>query len=143
MTLEITERLLAEDNERMLSQLNELKAIGVKLAIDDFGTGYSALSYLRSFPIDLLKIDRSFVTDIADDEEKARLVRGIVEMGRALRLGIVTEGIEQKAQANLMRELRSDYGQGYLFSRPVDGATVDRMLADRLPITSAHATADN
>ena len=133
LTLEITERLLADDSDFMLRQLDELKAIGVRLAIDDFGTGYSALSYLRTFPVDLLKIDRSFMGGIVDDEEKARLVRGIVDMGRALRLSIVTEGIEDADQAALMRELRSDLGQGYLFSPPVAPTAIERFLADGLP----------
>jgi diguanylate cyclase (GGDEF)-like protein/PAS domain S-box-containing protein len=133
LTLEITERLLADDSDFMLRQLDELKAIGVRLAIDDFGTGYSALSYLRTFPVDLLKIDRSFMGGIVDDEEKARLVRGIVDMGRALRLSIVTEGIEDADQAALMRELRSDLGQGYLFSPPVAPTAIERFLAEGLP----------
>jgi hypothetical protein len=92
VTLEITEHLQADDSERMLSRLNALKRIGVRLAIDDFGS-YSSLSYLRSFPIDLLKIDRSFIADISRDSETARLVRGIVDMGHALHLEIVTEGM--------------------------------------------------
>ena len=100
------------------------------LAVDDFGTGYSALSYLQTFPIDVLKIDRSFVSGIDRDPERARLVRSIVEMGHNLRLSVVSEGIEEAGEAALMREFRSQYGQGYLFSKPVDAATLDRLLAD-------------
>jgi diguanylate cyclase (GGDEF)-like protein/PAS domain S-box-containing protein len=143
VTLEITEHLQADDSERMLSRLNELKRIGVRLAIDDFGTGYSSLSYLRSFPIDLLKIDRSFIADISQDPETARLVRGIVDMGHALHLEIVTEGIERADQAALLRELRSDYGQGYHFSRPVDAAAIDGLLAGGTPAPPLQATADH
>ena len=130
LTLEITEHLLLDDGELMQQRLQALKEIGVRLAIDDFGTGYSALSYLQTFPVDVLKIDRSFVSGIDHDPERARLVRGIVEMGHNLRLSVVSEGIEEAGEAALMREFRSQYGQGYLFSKPVDAATLDRLLAD-------------
>jgi diguanylate cyclase (GGDEF)-like protein/PAS domain S-box-containing protein len=129
LALEITEGLLVEDGERIQSQLRELKQIGVRLAVDDFGTGYSALSYLRSFPLDVLKIDRSFVAGIEDDVDRSRLVRDIVEMAHNLGLTVVTEGIEEAGEAALMRELRSDYGQGYWFSRPASADAVDRILA--------------
>jgi diguanylate cyclase (GGDEF)-like protein/PAS domain S-box-containing protein len=130
LTLEITEHLLVEDSEHIHGQLAELKRIGVELAVDDFGTGYSALSYMRTFPIDTLKIDRSFTSGIDQDAEKAGIVRAIVEMGHQLRLKIVTEGIEQPAEAALLRDFRSDYGQGYLFSRPVEAAAIEELLAD-------------
>jgi diguanylate cyclase (GGDEF)-like protein/PAS domain S-box-containing protein len=130
LTLEITEHLLLDDSDLMQQRLQALKEIGVHLAVDDFGTGYSALSYLQKFPIDVLKIDRSFVSGIDRDPERARLVHGIVEMGRNLRLSVVSEGIEEAGEAALMREFRSEYGQGYLFSKPVDAATLDRLLSD-------------
>src|SRR3954451_9796818 len=130
LTLEITERLLLDDCDLMQQLLQDLKEIGVRLAVDDFGTGYSALSYLQKFPIDVLKIDRSFVAGIDRDPERARLVRSIVEMGHNLRLSVVSEGIEEAGEAALMREYRSQYGQGYLFSKPVDAATFDRLLID-------------
>jgi EAL domain-containing protein (putative c-di-GMP-specific phosphodiesterase class I) len=129
LTLEITEHLLLDDGELMQGRLQALKEIGVHLAVDDFGTGYSALSYLRTFPIDVLKIDRSFVSGIDRDPERARLVRSIVEMGHTLCLSVVSEGIEEVGEAALMREFRSQYGQGYLFSKPVDAATLDHLLA--------------
>ena len=125
LTLEITEGLLVEDGDRIQLQLRELKGIGVRLAVDDFGTGYSALSYLRSFPLDLLKIDRSFVAGIDHDPDRARLVRDIVEMAHNLGLSVMTEGIEEAGEAALVRELRSDYGQGYWFSRPAGPGTID------------------
>ena len=130
LTLEITEHLLLDDGELMQRRLRALKEIGVHLAIDDFGTGYSALSYLQTFPIDVLKIDRSFVSGIDRDPERARLVRSIVEMGHNLSLSVVSEGIEEAGEAALMREFRSQYGQGYLFSRPVDAATLQHLLTD-------------
>ena len=137
LTLEITEHLLLDDGDLMQQRLRALKEIGVHLAVDDFGTGYSALSYLQTFPIDVLKIDRSFVSGIDRDPERARLVHGIVEMGRNLRLSVVSEGIEEAGEAALMREFRSQYGQGYLFSKPVDAATLDRLLADGTTLMEA------
>jgi diguanylate cyclase (GGDEF)-like protein len=139
LTLEITEGLLVEDGERIQRQLRELKQIGVRLAVDDFGTGYSALSYLRSFPLDVLKIDRSFVAGIDHDPDRARLVRDIVEMAHNLGLTVVTEGIEEAGEAALVAELQSDYGQGYWFSRPVDPAAVGRLLAGGLAMDALPA----
>jgi diguanylate cyclase (GGDEF)-like protein/PAS domain S-box-containing protein len=136
LTLEITEALLVEDDERMQHELRKLKDIGVRLAVDDFGTGYSALSYLRSFPLDVLKVDRSFVAGIDQDGEKASLVRGIIEMAHNLSLAVVTEGIETPAEAALARELRSDYGQGYWFARPADPAVIDRLLTGDLSVSA-------
>jgi EAL domain-containing protein (putative c-di-GMP-specific phosphodiesterase class I) len=106
----------------------------VRLAVDDFGTGYSALSYLRSFPIDILKIDRSFVAGIDHNPDRAHLARDIVEMAHNLGLTVVTEGIEEPGEAALVRDLQSDYGQGYWFSRPVDPATIDLLLSGELTI---------
>jgi diguanylate cyclase (GGDEF)-like protein/PAS domain S-box-containing protein len=128
LTLEITERILVDDSDVTLRRVTELKDIGVRLAVDDFGTGYSALSYLQAFPIDVLKIDRSFVSGIDCDEEKARLVRGIIDMGHNLRMKIVIEGIEQPGEAALLQVFRYDLGQGYFFSRPVDAATIEHLL---------------
>jgi diguanylate cyclase (GGDEF)-like protein/PAS domain S-box-containing protein len=132
ITLEITERLLVEDSDAVAIRLRALKEIGVRLAVDDFGTGYSSLSYLQSFPVDILKIDRSFVAGIDGDQERARLVGGIVDMGHSLGLQIVTEGIEEPGDAAVLRDLGSDFGQGYLFSRPIDPAAAGRFLAERL-----------
>jgi diguanylate cyclase (GGDEF)-like protein/PAS domain S-box-containing protein len=134
LTLEITEYLLLDDSELMQRQLRELKDYGVRLAVDDFGTGYSALSYLQTFPIDVLKIDRSFVSGIDLDAEKARLVQGIVEIGNNLNLRVVTEGIEQPGEAALLRDIDSEFGQGYLFSRPVDAVALAALLASGIPV---------
>jgi diguanylate cyclase (GGDEF)-like protein/PAS domain S-box-containing protein len=134
LTLEITEGLLVEDGDKIQLQLRELKEIGVRLAVDDFGTGYSALSYLRSFPLDVLKIDRSFVAGIDHDPDRAHLVRDIVEMAHNLGLMVVTEGIEEPGEAALVRDLQSDYAQGFWYSRPVDPATADELLSGRLGI---------
>jgi diguanylate cyclase (GGDEF)-like protein/PAS domain S-box-containing protein len=134
LILEITEGVLVEDAAHIQRQLRELKQLGVRLAVDDFGTGYSALSYLRSFPVDVVKVDRSFVAGIDHDAERARFVRDIVDMAHNLTLAVVTEGIEEPGEAALVRDLRSDYGQGYCYSRPVDPTVIGRMLSGELSI---------
>ena len=128
--------MLVDDSDVTQRQLRELKEIGIELAVDDFGTGYSALSYMRSFPVDVLKIDRSFVSGIDADPEKAGLVRGIVEMGHSLRLKIVTEGIEEPGEAQLLRDLRSDFGQGFLFARPLEADSIRALLEESLPFAA-------
>jgi diguanylate cyclase (GGDEF)-like protein/PAS domain S-box-containing protein len=128
LVLELTESLLVDDREEIMVQLERLKALGLRLAVDDFGTGYSVLSYLQEFPIDLLKIDKSFVDDIHTAPDKAKLVAGIVQLSDSLRLQVIAEGIEEIAQAQELRAMHSPLGQGYLFSRPVPIETIDSLL---------------
>ena len=104
----------------ILADLHEqIKALGVSVAVDDFGTGYSSLSYLKRLPIDVIKIDRSFITDAGGDLESAQFVRTIVTLGHALGLSLVAEGIETEAQLDLLRDCGCEMGQGYLFGRPM------------------------
>lgn len=119
LTVEITESLLLQDHGQTLTQLRALKAQGVRIAIDDFGTGYSALSYLRRFPVDLLKIDKSFVRDIAVDREARTLIEAIIAMAHNLGIDVVAEGVETAAQAAVLRAARCRYAQGYYFSQPL------------------------
>ncbi len=119
LELEITESTVMHGIEAAIATLGELKAMGVRLAIDDFGTGYSSLSYLRQFPINRLKIDRAFVADVGSDPDAAALVSSIVALGRSLGLELVAEGIENEEQADFLRILECDRGQGFLFQRPV------------------------
>ena len=130
LALEITESLLPEDGAAVIEQLAELAALGVHIAVDDFGTGYSALSRLHHFPIDTVKIDRSFITGIERDANKAQLVQGIVSLAESLNLVVVAEGIEHPAQAEALRAMRAHYGQGYLFSRPVAPERIWALLQD-------------
>jgi EAL domain-containing protein (putative c-di-GMP-specific phosphodiesterase class I) len=130
LALEITESLLPEDGAAVIEQLAQLEALGVHIAVDDFGTGYSALSRLHHFPIDTVKIDRSFITGIERDPNKARLVKGIVSLAESLNLVVVVEGIEHPAQAEQLRAMRAHYGQGYLFSRPVASEQMFALLQD-------------
>ncbi len=104
--------------------LEALARIGVRVAIDDFGTGYSSLAYLKRFPIDTLKIDRSFVNGIVDDVQDAAIVRSVVALGKALNLTVTAEGVETAAQQQRLIEIGCDLGQGYLFGRPAPAAAL-------------------
>src|SRR6202011_3648046 len=119
LMLELTESVLLRRDERIHSDLMELKLAGVRLAIDDFGTGYSSLSYLRELPIDVLKIDKSFIDGIAVSEGRLALVEVIVRMAKTLGLTVTAEGIESEAQRELLISLGCETGQGYLLEKPV------------------------
>ncbi|TVZ03810.1 EAL domain-containing protein [Trebonia kvetii] len=117
--LELTESALLRRDERLHSELAELKGIGVKLAIDDFGTGYSSLSYLRDLPIDVVKMDKSFVEGIADSDQRLALAEGIVQIARTLSLDVIAEGIETEVQRDLLSSMDCHYGQGFLLAMPM------------------------
>jgi diguanylate cyclase (GGDEF)-like protein len=119
LVLEITESVVMSDHETASHQIRKLKRLGVQIAIDDFGTGYSSLSYLRRFDLDVLKIDRYFIEGISLGSEEAALVRAIIELGKALRMEVVAEGVEVEDQLTELRALDCDLAQGYLFSRPL------------------------
>jgi len=136
LRLEITESLLVRGAESVIPIMDDLVAMGLALALDDFGTGYSSLSYLKKFPITTLKIDRSFVIGIPDDENDCAIARAIVTMGQQLRQEIVAEGVETREQMAFLRALGCDQLQGYLFSAPVTAEAFAAMLREdrRLPI---------
>ncbi len=119
ITVEITERLLTSDSEKALNVLNILRDYGVKIAIDDFGTGYSSLSYLIKFPVDIIKIDRSFVDAIGKESSAETLIETILLMAKKLNIKVVAEGIETQEQLDFLRKCHCDYGQGYLLGRPM------------------------
>jgi diguanylate cyclase (GGDEF)-like protein len=129
LILEITESVLIEDQELIFGTLRTLKQLGVAIALDDFGTGYSSLSYLQKFPVDVLKIDRSFVSGAASQTSGDQLIRTIIELGRAYHLEVVAEGIEDESQRTRLRELGCRRGQGYHFARPTDAAGIESHLA--------------
>jgi diguanylate cyclase (GGDEF)-like protein/PAS domain S-box-containing protein len=129
LVIEITESLLISEPDVAVQRLGDLRHLGARLAIDDFGTGYSSLSYLRRFPVDVLKIDRSFVTALGGDPEDAALAHAIVKLGRVLHLRVVAEGIETAAQLAELRALDCEYGQGYLFARPLTADAMSAVLA--------------
>jgi EAL domain-containing protein (putative c-di-GMP-specific phosphodiesterase class I) len=129
--LEMTESSLIPDMGTALDVLGSLRRLGVSLLMDDFGTGYSSLSYLHSFPIDVLKIDRSFVGRMTEGEQPLQIVRTIIELARVLGMDVVAEGIETSEQYHLLRNLGCRYGQGFLFARPMPVETLNMLL--RLP----------
>jgi len=129
LELELTESILMEDSHGTVKALQELKAMGLRLSIDDFGTGYSSLSYLSRFPLDELKIDRSFVIDFDKSANDASLVRAIIAMGQSMQLELVAEGVETSDQFQFLTRHGADVIQGYLFSRPVTAAALRPMLA--------------
>jgi EAL domain-containing protein (putative c-di-GMP-specific phosphodiesterase class I) len=118
LTLELTESILVEDSEMVGVTLAELKKIGVRLGLDDFGTGYSALGYLKRFPFDIVKVDRSFVRGLGEDAGDSAIVGAVLGMARALGMEVVAEGIETETQLACLRELGAEYGQGFYFARP-------------------------
>ena len=128
LILEITESVLMIDTAATISRLLQLKSLGVRLAIDDFGTGYSSFAYLRRFPVDIIKIDKSFVDDIATEETATALVDAMIRIGKTLRLETVAEGVELVEQADRLRTLHCDIGQGYLFSRPLPSDSISTFL---------------
>ena len=128
LILEVTESTLMRDSVATVTRLNALKQLGVKVAIDDFGTGYSSLAYLRQFPVDVLKIDRSFVADMSRSPDAAALIHTLIELGRTLGLVTLAEGIETHEQLEGLRRERCDHGQGFLFSGPVDARQIAGLL---------------
>ena len=131
LKLEITESVVMENAEHTISILNRIKEMGVRLSIDDFGTGYSSLSYLHRFPIDTLKIDRSFVSAMEDGTENGEIVRTIITLAKALKMNVVAEGIESIHQLHQLRILECEYGQGFLFARPVPASNVMQMFSEQ------------
>ena len=129
LMLEITESVLMEDRKPIIRDLDALRELGVRIAIDDFGTGYSALSYLREFPIDTVKMDRSFVHNLGKDAADQALVRSVVELGDALDMQIIAEGIELQGQLDSVTGLRCDIGQGYFFAPPLDADSMRTLLS--------------
>ena len=137
LTLEITESALMHDARSALRVLRALKDLGVSLAIDDFGTGYSSLSYLQRFPLDVLKVDKSFVSELGVDPGGAGIVSAVLGLAKSLGLEVVAEGVETDAQLTELRRLGCDFAQGYLFSRPVPAAEFARLVAGRAAAAAA------
>jgi EAL domain-containing protein (putative c-di-GMP-specific phosphodiesterase class I) len=129
LTLELTENVLVSDPERAARAMQRLKQLGVALAVDDFGTGYSSLAYLRRLPVDVLKIDQTFVDGLGRPDSGSALVRTIVNLGNELGLRTVAEGVERPGQRDALRRLGCGHGQGFLFSRPVSAKDFRGLLA--------------
>jgi diguanylate cyclase (GGDEF)-like protein len=136
LKLEITESVFSDNIEAAVGLLTQLRELGVQLSIDDFGTGYSSLSYLQRFPIDTLKIDRSFVTQMMENEENLAIVRTIVALAQNLGMDVVAEGVETEDQLKLLRKLECENGQGYLFSTPLAGGQLNHYIESQTALVA-------
>ena len=124
----MNERVLVEEDGLIVERLAELHRLGVRMAVDDFGTGYASLAGLRQLPLDIIKIDPSFVAGLGHDDTLALLTRTVVQVGRDLGLRVIAEGIEQPRQLSVLREMGCDYGQGFFVARPMDSSEVEALL---------------
>jgi diguanylate cyclase (GGDEF)-like protein len=138
LCLEVTESVLIEDPESSIRVLSELKELGIRIAIDDFGTGYSSLEYLRRLPVDCVKVDRSFVRGLPDNEEDVAIVNAVIELGHALKLSVTAEGVETTEQLGNLQTAGCDTAQGFLFYRPEPPEVVEQLFAD-VPAPSEEA----
>ena len=136
LELELTESSIMKDPEEAIEKLHELKLMGIKVAIDDFGTGYSSLNYLKRFPIDTLKIDKTFVSDVCKDPHDTAIVRAIINLGHALDLTVIAEGVETKEQLQYLSALECDVVQGFLFSKALSVAAFEELLVEQRRVTS-------
>jgi diguanylate cyclase (GGDEF)-like protein len=130
LTIEITETALMGNADETAGRLEAVKRLGVRIAIDDFGTGYSSLAYLQRFPVDALKIDRSFISRLTHDEEGETLIRTLVQLGKSLSIETLAEGIEESSELSLLKEEQCDSGQGFLFARPLEVDACEMFLSD-------------
>jgi len=136
LELELTESSIMKDPEEAIEKLHELKLMGIKVAVDDFGTGYSSLNYLKRFPIDTLKIDKTFVSDVCKDPHDTAIVRAIINLGHALDLTVIAEGVETKEQLQYLSALECDAVQGFLFSKALSAAAFEELLVEQRRVTS-------
>jgi diguanylate cyclase (GGDEF)-like protein len=132
LILEITESVMIHDIDLAIARLTELKTLGVQLAIDDFGTGYSSLNYVRRFPVDILKVDKSFIDGVTEEGESSALTAAVIELASILNLKPVAEGIERADQLERLISMKCDLGQGFLFAKPLPGEDLETLLADHL-----------
>ena len=128
LTLEVTETTLMRNVEETVRRLSAVKQLGVRIAIDDFGTGYSSLAHLQRFPVDALKIDRSFISGLSQNKEGETLIHTLVQLGKALSIETFAEGIEHEQQLSKLRDEDCDSGQGFLYARPLDVADIEAFL---------------
>jgi EAL domain-containing protein (putative c-di-GMP-specific phosphodiesterase class I) len=131
LTLEVTETVFVQDMDFAVQTLKRLKDVGVSISVDDFGTGYSSLSYIKKLPVDNLKIDISFVRDVAKDQDSASIVTAITTLARSLNLKTIAEGVETEEQRNILHLLRCDMGQGYLFSPAIPAEDLKKWFMRR------------
>ena len=133
LALEITESMIMKDPDSATAIMVQLRALGIHIHIDDFGTGYSSLSYIHRFPVNALKIDRSFVEKMFANNENMEIIKTIISLAHNLGLDLIVEGLELSEQLAHIKELKCSYGQGFLFSKPMEVTTIDNMLASGKP----------
>jgi EAL domain-containing protein (putative c-di-GMP-specific phosphodiesterase class I) len=143
LVLEITESLVVEDSDGMVERLQQLRRLGVRVAIDDFGTGYSSLSYLSEFPIEEVKIDRSFINSMVEKPRDRSIVRSTIAMAHELGLVVVAEGVETETQLEMLRSDGCDRIQGYLIAKPMSGSALTKFLGRRKDAVSALGTSES
>ena len=131
LTIEVTENILIEDHGRAITILHELKTLGVRLALDDFGTGFSSLNYLRRLPIDAIKIDRAFITDLDTGPDGQAIVAAVTNLAHQLGLTVTAEGVETQHQADTITTLGCDSSQGYYYAKPMPAAALSAEFATR------------
>nr|MDQ3324105.1 bifunctional diguanylate cyclase/phosphodiesterase [Acidobacteriota bacterium] len=136
LKLEITESHIMENTEMAIAMLNHLRALGVEISLDDFGTGYSSLSYLHRFPVDYLKIDRSFVNRMMESKENGEIVHTIIRLAQNLKMKVIAEGVETAEQLARLNQLNCEYGQGYLFSKPLEPGGTETFINENLENSS-------
>jgi FOG: EAL domain len=141
VTLEVTESVFVQDSERALVVLSDLKHLGVKLALDDFGTGYSSLDYLKRFPIDIVKIDQTFVADLERDQASHAIVLAVIELAHMLGMTVVAEGVETAEQHKRLASLGCDSCQGYYFARPMSADDLDTLIQRSVAGETVHLPA--
>ena len=134
LEFELTESAIMTDVEENIVRLQQIKALGIGIAVDDFGTGYSSLSYLKKFPINTLKIDRSFVADIASSSDDAAIVKAIIVLAETLNLSVIAEGVETTGQLKILQEFNCSVIQGYLFSKPLKSTDFEKLLIKDLQL---------
>ena len=139
LEIEITESIAMESAEVVVANLESLRNMAVGISIDDFGTGYSSLTYLKRYPINSLKIDRSFVTDVATNPADAGIVRAVVEMAHGMKLNVIAEGVETKDQFAHLQKYGCDEMQGYWFSRPLPVEAINKLLAEEKKLWTPQA----
>ena len=130
LRLELTESVLMDNADSAVAKLSQLRKLGVQVYIDDFGTGYSSLSYLQRLPVDTLKIDRTFISQLGLQAESVEIVSAIITLARNLGMSVAAEGVETAEQAEGLKALDCEYGQGYYFYRPLDGDSVEALFAN-------------
>ena len=134
LEVELTETLALSDVNFAISQMNKLRELGVKLAMDDFGTGYSSLSYLQTLPITLLKLDRSFITDIEHDNIAYEIVSAVIRIAKSKKIETIAEGIENQVQESILRMAGCDYAQGYLYGKPMPPSDIQKFFEENAKI---------